>query len=143
MFSNNERDAYRRLFIEVYQKMQVNALLSVLEVQIAEVLELHPFYHRALQSDQGLGREFFVEGVENPFLHMGLHLSVREQVQTDRPMGVRFIYQKILESGIDAHELEHLLMNVLARVLWQALQEKKPPDETFYLQELRRLIVPC
>jgi hypothetical protein len=25
---------------------------------------------------------------ENPFLHMGLHLALREQIATDRPAGI-------------------------------------------------------
>src|SRR6185437_11666406 len=91
VFTNNERDQYRRLFLEVYQKMQDQVPLTPLEAQIAEVLDLHPYYHHLFQNETSLGQEFS----ENPFLHMGLHLSVREQIATDRPVGVRAIYQQL------------------------------------------------
>lgn len=140
MFTNNERDSYRRLFLEVYQKMQQQTVLTPLEAEIAKVLEAHPFYHHLLQNEKSLGQEFSMQGLENPFLHMGLHLSVCEQIQTDRPFGVRAIYQDLLKTGRDVHEVEHQMMEVLAQVLWTALENKKPPEEAFYLQQLRELI---
>ncbi|WP_204318325.1 DUF1841 family protein [Serratia marcescens] len=40
-------------------------------------------------------------GETNPFLHMGLHLAVREQVATDRPQGIRTVYTKLIEKYQD------------------------------------------
>jgi len=46
---------------------------------------------------------------ENPFLHMGLHLAVREQLSIDRPPGVREI-QQALAARLGEHDAEHVLM---------------------------------
>jgi len=69
-------------------KSQAGKILSPLEGQIAAIVQQHPEYHEALQPD-GTEKDYVPEGGQsNPFLHMGLHLAVREQVATDRPAGV-------------------------------------------------------
>ncbi len=69
--------------------------LSPLEAQIAAVVEWHPEYHEAITGDD-LDRDYTPDGGQtNPFLHMGLHLGIREQVATDRPAGIAAIYSAL------------------------------------------------
>jgi len=80
--------------------------------------------------------------VLNPFLHMGLHLAVREQVSIDRPPGVRELH-RLLQARYGAlHRAEHALMEALGEALWQAQRAGKPPDEEYYLAAARRHLEP-
>jgi hypothetical protein len=72
-------------------------------------------------------------GTENPFLHMGLHLAVRDQVSIDRPPGVRELHRLLQARYGDLHRAEHALMEALGETLWQAQRGGGPPDEGYYL----------
>lgn len=115
--------------------------LSPVENQLAAVIVDHPEYHALLQStDEALSREFTPEGGEtNPFLHMGMHLAIQEQVSTDRPLGIQKSYQKLV-NRYGVSEAEHQIMECLGRSLWEAQQNNEIPDEEAYLQCIQRLV---
>ena len=95
MFGQN-RQQLRQFYHDVWQKQQNKDVLSALETTVAQVINEHPEYHQIFNSDASLEHEYFVEqGQTNPFLHMGLHISLHEQLSTDRPLGIRQLYQKI------------------------------------------------
>jgi hypothetical protein len=113
--------------------------LSPLEAQIADVIAAHPEYHDALAGDD-LDRDYTPEGGRsNPFLHMGLHLGIREQVATDRPAGIAAIHRKLAARDGDHHVAEHRMIECLAETLWEAQNANRAPDEALYLERLRRL----
>ena len=80
------------------------------------------------------------EGQTNPFLHMGLHLAIREQVSTNRPAGIASVHRSLAVKLGDVHEAEHAMIECLGQALWQAQRSGLPPDEAAYLESLRRLI---
>jgi hypothetical protein len=126
------------MYADAWQKHCAQAPLSPLEAQIAAVVAEHPEYHAAVGGN--LEEEFTVEGgATNPFLHMGLHLGIREQVATDRPAGIAAIFQQLATRLGDAHTAEHRMLDCLAETLWEAQREQRPPDETRYLQRLSSL----
>jgi hypothetical protein len=126
------------MYAMAWQKHCDDELLSPLEAQIAQVIADHPEYHDAVSGD--LDRDFTVEGGKaNPFLHMGLHLSVREQVATDRPAGIAMVFRNLTEKSADAHMVEHRMIDCLAETLWEAQSQNREPDEAQYLECLRRL----
>ena len=111
---------------------------SLWSVFIAEIVAEHPEYHAALESADALTREYPPEADRpNPFLHMALHMAVREQLTTDRPRGVRDLYAKALPRFADAHWLEHTFMECLAETIWDAQRTGTVPDEARYLDRLR------
>ena len=139
MFSQ-ERDQLRRYYLNCWQKQQAGATMTGLEQQIAEVITEHPEYHAQLQDEeQALSKEYLSEdGESNPFLHMSLHLGLREQIITDRPAGIRKIYQQLIgRHGV--HNAEHQMMQALAESLWLAQQNQTAPDETVYMERLQQL----
>ena len=75
----------------------------------------------------------------NPFLHMGLHLAIREQVATDRPAGIAAIHRKLSRKSGDPHQAEHQMIDCLAESLWESQRNNQPPDELKYLERLQRL----
>jgi Domain of unknown function (DUF1841) len=88
-FDNQSRDDLRRVYVEAWRKRRAGLPVEPLEAQVADVIALHPEYHAALErGDETLAHDYTPEGGQsNPFLHMGLHLAVRDQIATDRPAG--------------------------------------------------------
>jgi len=139
MIFGQDRDELRRMYREALRKSRADEVLSPLEAQIARVVEEHPEYQAAVRSDD-LDAEFTPEsGQTNPFLHMGLHLAIREQVSTDRPPGITAIHTRIVRRQGDQHAAEHLMMEALAETLWEAQSSNQAPDEAAYLERLARV----
>jgi len=140
MFYNNDRNAMRRHFAEVWQKAQQQLPLEPMDQVIAEAIAMHPEYHGMLESDNGMiDRDYLPEmGQTNPFLHMAMHIALVEQVSTNRPYGVANIYQTLLARTGDAHSAHHEMLECLGEMLYQTQKSGTPPDETQYLDCLRK-----
>jgi hypothetical protein len=139
MIFGQNRQELRQMYIDAWQKSQAGDILSPLEAQIAQVVDDHPEYQGMLKSET-LDESFTPEGGEtNPFLHMGLHLAIREQVATDRPPGIAGIFSKLHNKAGDPHAAEHQALDCLAETLWEAQSNNTMPDEQAYLERLRRL----
>jgi hypothetical protein len=137
IFSQN-RDELRKMYASAWQKVCNNQSMSPLEAQIARVIQEHPEYHQVVGGD--LEQEFTVEkGDTNPFLHMGLHLGIREQIATNRPAGIATVFENLTRRLGDTHASEHRMIDCLAETLWQAQRDNSAPDERLYLQQLQKL----
>jgi len=140
IFANSGQVELRRRYFDAWQRRLSSLPLEPLDAQIVSVVELHPEYHALLESLDSLARPFTVEqGQVNPYLHMGLHLALREQLGTDRPAGIREEYRRLSRGAGDAHDAEHRMIDILAQALWEAQRAGVAPDEQLYLERLRRL----
>ncbi|HKZ73208.1 MAG TPA: DUF1841 family protein [Steroidobacteraceae bacterium] len=141
IFAGQGRDDLRRAYLAAWRKFRAREPLEPLEAQIAAVIAEHPEYHAWLEAaEEAVASEFTPEGGHvNPFLHLGLHLAVREQVATDRPPGIAAVHAALTRRLGDAHEAEHALLEVLGETLWEAQRAGRAPDEAAYLERLRRL----
>ncbi len=138
MIFGQDRNELRRMYADAWRKQVDGQVLSPLEAQIAQVVQEHPEYQAAVTGD--LDKDFAVEGGQtNPFLHMGLHLGIREQVATDRPAGIAATFQALANRVGDPHEAEHRMIDCLAETLWESQRQNAPPDEAAYLERLRKL----
>lgn len=143
MIFSNERQDLRQVYFDTWTKHLNKQPLEPLEQQVLHVIMDHPEYQRFLaKPDRYLDKDFFEEtdGV-NPFLHMGLHLGLREQIATERPSGITGIYKQLVElhQG-DYLNVEHGMMHCLAMVMQQAQVDRKEPDIQGYLRMLRDLL---
>ncbi len=139
MIFGQDRGELRKMYADAWRKRGDGMPLSPLETQIADVIALHPEYHDAMLA-AGLDRNYTPEeGKTNPFLHMGLHLGIREQVATNRPAGIAAIFNRLVEQLGDPHAAEHQMIDCLAETLWEAQSRNSAPDEQQYLERLRRL----
>lgn len=140
-FHDQDRSSLRRSYVEAWRKRREGAPLEPLEHQIADVVELHPEYHAVLeQGGDALQRDYAPEaGQSNPFLHMGMHLAIREQVSTNRPAGIAAIHAALAARLGSVHEAEHRMIECLGEALWHAQRSGLPPDEAAYLEALRQL----
>jgi len=137
---SQERDQFRRVFVEVWRKNDRGEPMEALEQAIATVIAAHPEYHEMLAQPDVLTREFPGQGEQaNPFLHMAMHITIVEQITSDRPAGIRALYDSLRGRFRDYHELEHAIMQCLSESLWEARERGQPPDERRYLACVRRL----
>ena len=134
------RDEVRQVYLTVWRKLQQDQLLEPMEALIAEVIEIHPEYHALLEDGEASVQTDFTpdQGQTNPFLHMGMHIALREQADSNRPAGIQSLYQK-LASRRGRHEAEHAMMECLGQVLWQAQRDATEPDQLAYLECLKKL----
>jgi hypothetical protein len=139
-FENQSREQLRQLYFQAWQRRRAGQPLEPLQTQIADVIELHPEYHAELENPEILARDYSPEqGKSNPFLHMGFHLAVRDQLATDRPPGIKHLFDAIAKRTGDAHAAEHELLECLAEMLWEAQRAGRAPDEQDYLARVARL----
>ena len=141
MLFSQDRIELRRFYSSTWQKRQQGFELEPLEKQVSDVIEEHPEYQKLLQSGEDtLDRDYTPEdGESNPFLHMSMHLALREQVGTDRPAGIAMLTRSLLLKYQDGHTVEHLMMECLGQMLWDAQRRQSMPDEAAYLECLRQL----
>jgi len=140
MLLTQHRDQSRQFFLQIWQKYQQHIPLEPLESVILEVILAHPEYHAYL-TEEFLDKDYRPDQFEdNPFLHLGLHIAIQEQLQTDRPAGIRTLYQTLKPHFEDIHSLEHQMMLCLAQTLLQAQVQQTMPDEDHYLTCLKQAI---
>ncbi|NQV86505.1 MAG: DUF1841 family protein [Woeseiaceae bacterium] len=139
MIFGQDRNELRKMYADAWQKHCEKTPLTPLETQIADVIEWHPEYHADVTSDE-LNKDYTPDaGKTNPFLHMGLHLGIREQITTNRPPGIGSIYSTLTAKIGDHHLAEHRMIDCLAETLWEAQSQNTAPDEQKYLARLHRL----
>lgn len=134
-----ERQDLRAFYFDCWSKYQKKQPLDPLEQQIVFQIEQHPEYQAFFESrEKCLDKDFFF-GFEsaNPFLHLGLHLALEDQIKTNRPHGIQTLYQNACKKH-EAHTVAHHFMQCLA----EALQEARGgmPDEREYLSKLHNVV---
>ena len=137
---NPTRDQARDFFFESWAKYRAALPLSELERIAVEIVSLHPEYHALLDDrERNLARDWTPEqGQANPFLHLALHLSIAEQVATDRPAGIRAEYERLAAKHGEAHDALHDLLDCLGETMWRAQRDRVPPDPVAFLECVRR-----
>lgn len=139
MFYGQQVQDTRSFFFTTWAKHQAQQPLDALETQLLAVILQHPEYHSVLNQQDSDYQYHPESGMSNPFLHMGLHLALRDQIVLDRPAGIRTVFQNLLERHGDAHHVEHLCIEKLALSLWDAQRNQTMPDEQAYLEACRML----
>jgi hypothetical protein len=143
MFINQGREELRRYYLQVWDKSQARRPLEPLEKVIADVIRMHPEFHKLFENDRDdlLEKDFAPESAQaNPFLHLSLHVAIHEQLVAGRPQGLRDAHQALATKLGDAHAAEHRIMECLVESLWHAQRDGIAPDEGSYLECVNRLL---
>ena len=136
MFTS-DRSKQRQYLKQAWEKYTRQDQLEPLELQLAKIVEKHPEYHDLIKN---LDSEYFPEqGNTNPFLHINLHLTLQDQLTMDQPKGIRGIHNKLLVKIKDEHEVEHLMMEHIAEMIFNAQKNKAAFDLDGYINVLKEL----
>ncbi len=138
---NPTRDQARLFIIDAWAK-RINKLPATpLETLTADLVDLHPEYHALFESEDALQKEWTPEqGETNPFLHIGLHLSIEEQLSIDQPPGIRTAFETLQNRRGDRHEALHVVLDCLGETMWRAQRDRAEPDGAAYLECLQRAL---
>ncbi len=142
MLFGNDRTQLRRIYFQSWAKHQQKQSMEPMEVIIANVISQHPEYHAFFDdAEKNQDKDFTPEmGKTNPFLHLGMHIAIHEQIATRRPPGIEQLYQSLCNKLVDNHDAEHKMMDCLGAMMWQAQRENSTPDETTYLECIKKLL---
>lgn len=140
MLLGQDRRQLREVFFRAWQRHRENLPLEGVEPLIVAVALRHPEYHPLLDDPaRAEDRDYLPEaGRTNPFLHLGMHIAIEEQLALDQPHGIRAHYQRLLARLTDEHAVQHHIMECLGEWLWRAGREDAPLSETVYLDCIAR-----
>jgi hypothetical protein len=136
---NPSREESRKFFIEAWRKRRDATPATPMELLVSDIIGAHPEYHGLFESGaRDLDKDWTPEGGQtNPFLHVSLHVAVREQLQVDQPPGIRALHTSLTETLADALEADHIVMEALAEQIWQLQRNQLPFDNSRYLAAVR------
>jgi hypothetical protein len=135
-----DRDEARSYFYQVWSKQKNKLPLEPIEAIISDVIMEHPEYHHYLEVEESSKENDFSpeQNETNPFLHMGMHIALKEQVSSNRPTGINDAYKKIMTKSSSTHDAEHKMMECLGRILWEAHRNNALPNDDDYLECLNK-----
>tara|TARA_R110002073_G_scaffold130695_1_gene277362 strand:- start:3872 stop:4300 length:429 start_codon:yes stop_codon:yes gene_type:complete len=136
------REQARQLFFDTWDKYRQKEILSGLEDIVLEVILLHPEYHDMLDNaERYRDKDYLPEmGDTNPFLHMSMHVAIKEQLSIDQPIGICERFEHLLKITGNKHDTMHQVMECLAEMIWQAQRNQSAPNATVYFECLDKQI---
>jgi len=126
-----DRTKQREFLVNSWQKYSSNKPLEPLEQQLVSVIEIHPEYHDIISN---IDSNYFPEqGEVNPFLHINLHLALRDQLSINQPKGIKEVHQKLIDQYKDPHVVEHLMMECIVEMIYISQKNNTAIDQESYL----------
>ena len=136
------RAEVRRFFRAAWRKQSEGVPLEPIEAIAADIVSVHPEVHGLLAADSNAEAGSVDTSADaddgGAFLHLSLHLAVREQISIDQPPGIRAQYER-LAARSGAHPAFHAIMECLGRTLHEAQTAGTGPDGQAYLERISRL----
>ena len=131
---NPSRNQARDFFFDAWRKYRGAVALSALETIAVALVAEHPEYHALFDSrDKFIDRDYQPDaGETNPFLHLSMHMAIREQIAIDQPLGVRAAHTRLSKERGSALAAEHEMMDCLGEMIWHAQRHQRAPDEAIY-----------
>jgi|TARA_B100001079_G_scaffold3120_1_gene2664 hypothetical protein len=131
LFYSQNRKEQRKFLANAWQKFLSNKSLEPIEVELTSIIKIHPEYQKLIND---IELDYFPESGEvNPFLHINLHLSLREQLSINQPKGIRNYYDKIINKVKDPHEAEHIMMECIAEMIFLSQKNNTVMDHKAYI----------
>lgn len=139
---NPTREEVRRFFCDTWKKKNDGHVLDAMEILASDWIGQHPEYHSLLADPEGAFAQDYTpeRGETNPFLHLSMHLSISEQISINQPPGIKEIAEKLSKKLGSEHEAQHLMMECLGQVMWEAQRQSSPLNPEKYLEALKNLV---
>ncbi|MES2831063.1 MAG: DUF1841 family protein [Pseudomonadota bacterium] len=139
MFTPSQDDV-RRFFCETFRKHEAREILTPIEAIARDWVAQHPEYAGSFSDvEAALAKDYSVEqGIENPYLHLSMHLSITEQLSIDQPPGIRAACQALTTRLGSEHAAHHQIMECLGEMIWRSQRSGLPPDGLAYVECVQR-----
>ncbi len=135
------RARLRARFTAVAVRLASGLPIAAEDAHLAGVLDDHP-EARAHLAAHGAGPGAGPEPEEDEsafFLHLALHVALREQAAADLPPGIRALYEAYLARAAgDRLRAEHRMLPALEEAVARSLAQPGGDDPQPYLEALRR-----
>ena len=66
-------------------------------------------------------------------------MTLQDQLSLDQPKGIKKIYNNLLKKMKDDHQVEHIMMEQIAEMIFNSQKYNKPMDQEQYLRSLKEL----
>ena len=111
--------------------------IEELDSRIAHVMDLHPEFEEIWTMGEMAAYPQEINGqVVSPFVHTVLHTIVDSQIRTEQPEFVIQAFNKLLEQGMEEHEVLHAIIAVYADLHFSSFRQGKPFDQLDYESRL-------
>ena len=132
MLYSQDRTEQRQFLAKSWKKFTNKETLEPLEKLLASIIQIHPEYHGLINN---VDSNYFPEqGEVNPFLHINLHLALRDQLSINQPTGIKDAYDQLLVKLKNEHAVEHLMMDCIAEMIFSSQKNQAPMDHQAYFQ---------
>lgn len=140
MYAMNDPSEVRQLFFDAWGKFNLQQPLTDLEKQLVTVMVDHPEYHFMFNDPAKYLHKAYLSPEEtNPFMHLGMHLVLRDQLSLNNPAGISEIYQGLAERFGNPLLAEHKMMECLNAALWQVMNQGEEFDQDRYMANLQEI----
>jgi hypothetical protein len=111
--------------------------IEELDARIAHVMDLHPEFEEIWTMGEMAAYPQEINGqIVSPFVHTVLHTIVDSQIRTEQPEFVIQAFNKLLEQGMEEHEVLHAIIAVYADLHFSSFRQGKPFDQLDYESRL-------
>ncbi|OYD14398.1 hypothetical protein CH333_02435 [candidate division WOR-3 bacterium JGI_Cruoil_03_44_89] len=128
----------RKIIHEIWVKLKKGEPLEGEYKTIGKALSEHKEYHNVWEfADVIDGADYEIDGT-NPFLHIILHSTVKNQIASNNPKEVRETFQRLQSKGLSKHEAEHVIGRAVAFEIFNITKNKEPFNKKRFLKELKK-----
>lgn len=109
------------------------------ERQLVKIMFDHPEYRNQFEiADVLEDNKFDPERETNPFIHVVLHSVMENQLALKKPIEAYQFYLALRKRKLSHHETLHLLMAILAPLMFKVINCREAFDEVRYVRLLRK-----
>ena len=128
----------RRRLRLLWELEQAGGRMSEEDALTARLMREHPEWLDVwARADELSDAELEQAGV-NPFLHITIHQVVLNQIEGALP-AARDTFEALLAAGLDPHEAQHRIGEVLTRYIFEVAKQSGTFDEERYIRDLKRV----
>lgn len=138
MLYSQDRATQRKFLFNAWQKFINKEPLEDLEKKIVEIIDIHKEYQHLINN---IELDYPLEQNNiNPFLHINLHLTLREQLAINQPFGIKQAYDSLVAKLKDSHLAEHLIMDCIVKMISSVQKTGTTINEKEYFDCIQKKI---
>jgi len=136
-------EAHREYFCRIWsgaKEGKIEAFTSE-ERKLVSIMFEHPEYRRQFEMIDSVGDHGIDPAPEaNPFIHVAMHSVIENQLASKKPIEVYQFYLALRKKKLNHHDALHLLMAIMAPLIFKVVRSHEAFDEGYYVRLLRKFM---